>query len=171
MAATAAPAQRSRINPQTQSLKKCARKPGHTGLALSLRKAARIFREGLEVCAGLARQTGQATARTGGLGAGCGFPGRAGTGGLGAAWGGGAARDEFKIEFPGLEIPLSFCFFSRNRFSFVLFLVLFCARNCATFWKFLCFFFQFEVLCFFLCFFVLGIVLLFGNSCAFLFSV
>ena len=140
MAATAAPAQRSRINPQTQSLKKCARKPGHTGLALSLRKAARIFREGLEVSAGLARQAGQATARTGGLGAGCGFPGRAGTGGLGAAWGGGAARDEFKIEFPGLEIPLSFWFFQKS-FQF-------CAFSCAFLCSELCYFSEILVLFF-----------------------
>ena len=85
---------------------------------------------------------------------------------------GGAGRpgNQFKIEFLGLEIPLSFwifqksfqfcvfscaflcselCYFSEilvlffSVLSFVLFLVLLCARNCATFRKFLCFFSQF----------------------------
>ena len=40
--------------------------------------------------------------------------------------------------------------FSRNRFSFVFFLVLFCARNCATFRRFLCFFFSVLSFVFFL---------------------
>ena len=52
-------------------------------------------------------------------------------------------------------------------FRFVLFFVLLCARNCATFRKILLFFLVFSFV-FFLCCFVLGIVLLFGNSYAFL---
>ena len=111
------------------------------------------------------------------------------------AWGlaGGAGRpgNQFEIEFLGLEISSWFfqklfqfcaffcatlcselCYFSEIIvlfflvFSFVLFFVLLCVRNCATFRKFLCFLLVFSFV-FFLCYFVLGIVLLFGNSCAF----
>ena len=85
---------------------------------------------------------------------------------------GGAGRpgNQFKIEFLGLKIPLSFWIFQKS-FQF-------CAFSCAFLCSELCyfseiivfFFFSFKFCAFFLCYFVLGIVLLFGNSCAVFFQ-
>ena len=98
--------------------------------------------------------------------------------GQGQVWGlrggPGRSRNQFKMKFLGLEIPLSFvfleivsvlclflCFCLSSEFgnscfflvlSFMLFLAPLCARNCATFRKFSCFFASFKfVFCATLC--------------------